>query len=612
MSHFSINLGDTVPYVVEKFLSWIGKDAATQDFRKWFEELQKTGLEESAYVQIIGMHHPVPIEDMYQPTRLVWMSHQLRLQIEGREATVTLPDDAVPVDFFLKLPTNAVIFAGPGWGKTTLVRFAFVKYARDPAASRIPVLFSLRRINAVTDLERFTDLLHQIKKRLKGETTILLLVDGYDEVTPNERKRVSNALLRFAAARHGHFILTCRDLYDVYDIAAPYLHIAPFGEEDQKRYVAAFSEAYGTRLEPETLLSELSRRGFKAFLSHPLLLALTCIIRTGPMSIYSRNVIALISRAIDTLTFRWDEGKGIVRETKLPLDGRDRIHCLMRIAFKADRPRVNELEAFATTREQLDLLRWEHLDPQEVLVETARFYGIFVPTTGLDWEFVHKTLYDYLGAKFWVEVGKFDPTAIHHWNAKAAYAACLTADATESMRSALKDEESLPAFAEMLSNDAPFDHAAIGEALIEHYETNPRKHFYERPKNENRISVQLSQDFISIASTNFFDTHSSCVLLTEKQSNGFARGLRSRRAENTWTATPKRRLLRVDSRVQDGEFHFQRQPGWRLDSHSVAHARSIAIDGDVGGFPLGALAGGPGKPWVPQTSGSFARLGRCF
>jgi len=365
------------------------------------------------------------------------------------------------------------------------------------------VLFSLRRINAVRDLERFTDLLHQIQKRLKGDTSILLLVDGYDEVTRNERKRVSNALLRFAAAKRGHFILTCRDLYDVYEIAAPHLRIAPFSEDDQEKYVAAFSKAYGTHLEPDKMLSELRERGFKEFLSHPLLLALTCIIRTGPMSIYSRNVIALISRAIDTLTFRWDEGKGIVREAKLPLDGRDRIHCLMRIAYKADGPRVNEHEAFASTRQQLDLLRWEHLDPREVLVETARFYGIFVPTAGEDWEFVHKTLYDYLGARFWVEAGKFNPAAILHWDTKAAYAACLTADATESMRSALKDEESLPAFAEMLSNDAPFDHAAIGEALIKHYETHPRKHFYEQQKNENRLSVQLSQDFISIASTKF-------------------------------------------------------------------------------------------------------------
>ncbi len=180
------------------------------------------------------------------------------------------------------------------------------------------------------------------------------------------------------------------------------------------------------------------------------------------MNLHSRNAISLISRAIDTLTFRWDEAKGISRDTKLPLDGRDRVHCLMRVAYHTDTPLVNEQRALDLVREQLDLLRWENLDARQVLLETARFYGIFTPTVAGEWEFVHKTLYDYLGARFWVEVGKFNPAEVKQWTAKAAYAACLTADATESMKACLRGKETLPMFAEMLSNDAPFDHASIG------------------------------------------------------------------------------------------------------------------------------------------------------
>ena len=71
------------------------------------------------------------------------------------------------------------------------------------------------------------------------------------------------------------------------------------------------------------------------------------------------------------------------------------------------------------------------------------------------------------------------------------------------MISALSDEDSLPAFGEMLSNDAPFDHTVIGKAIIEHYTRHPRKHFYEQQKGETRVSVHLKQDFISIASTKF-------------------------------------------------------------------------------------------------------------
>jgi hypothetical protein len=503
MGNFSVDLGGAVPYLVESFLELIGKDAATKEVVRWFSELQKVGLEESSYVQAVGMHQPIPIEDMYQPTRLMWLARHVTLEIGKERRNLELSDKPIPLDSFLGFPGNAIILAGPGWGKTTLVRFVFKKYARAPERNRIPVLFTIRRPNALNDLEAFVDLIHKIKKRLKGNARILLLVDGYDEASISERKRISNALLRFSASYCGQFYLTCRTLYDIYELSAPHIEIAPFSREDQERYVKAFSKAYGTPIVAAALISDLEARGFKDFLAHPLLLALTCIVRTGPLSVHSRNAISLISRAIDTLTFRWDEAKGIFRETKLPLDGRDRMHCLMRVAYHTDTPLVNEQLALSLVREQLDLLRWEDLDAKQVLLETARFYGIFTPTAAGKWEFVHKTLYDYLGARFWVEVGKFNPAEIKQWTAKAAYAACLTADATESMKACLKDKETLPMFAEMLSNDAPFDHVAISEALIKHYEDHPRMHFYEQRKGENRISVELKHDFITIASTKF-------------------------------------------------------------------------------------------------------------
>jgi hypothetical protein len=503
MGDFSIDVDGAVPYLVESFLSLIGKDAATRQVAQWFSELQRVGLEESSYVQAVGMHQPVPIEDMYQPTRLMWLAKYVTVTVGKGLKSFQLPEKPITLESFLGFPGNVIILAGPGWGKTTLVRFVFKRFAQGSKPNLIPVLFTIRRPDALKDLETFVDLIHKIKERLKGNARLLLLVDGYDEASVSERKRISNALLRFSAAYCGQFYLTCRTLYDIYELSAPHIQIAPFSRDDQERYVKAFSTAYGTPIAPAGLIFDLAARGFKDFLAHPLLLALTCIVRTGPMSLHSRNAISLISRAIDTLTFRWDEAKGIGRESKLPLDGRDRVHCLMRVAYYADTPLINERVALELVREQLDLLRWESLDAKQVLLETARFYGIFTPTAAGQWEFVHKTIYDYLGARFWVEVGKFNPAEIKHWTAKAAYAACLTADATESMKACLRGKETLSMFAEMLSNDAPFDHAAIGEALIEHYEQHPRSHFYEQKKGESKVSVELKQDFITIASTKF-------------------------------------------------------------------------------------------------------------
>ena len=146
--------------------------------------------------------------------------------------------------------------------------------------------------------------------------------------------------------------------------------------------------------------------------------------------------------------------------------------------------------------------------------ETARFYGILVPNSDQTWTFVHKTLHDYLAARFWVESGEFKPTRVSEWNTRAAYAACLTADATQSMLDALSDPKTLPAFAEMLSNDASFNHSKVATALIAFYSSET--HFYEH-SGENRVSVQLNQDFVTIASSKFlFEVVDVCASLRSR------------------------------------------------------------------------------------------------
>jgi hypothetical protein len=172
-------------------------------------------------------------------------------------------------------------------------------------------------------------------------------------------------------------------------------------------------------------------------------------------------------------------------------------------------------------RAQLDLLRWEDLDERQFAMETARFYGILIPKDDSYWEFVHKTLHDYLAARYWVEKGQFTPSLVTKWNSRAAYAACLGHDATSSMKAALSRKDWFPAFIEMLSNDAPFDHPIIAQALIKHYENNPRQHFYEKTE-QSRISVHLEQDFIRVSSTKFLqDLAFACCVARSRASDTF-------------------------------------------------------------------------------------------
>jgi hypothetical protein len=496
----TLNLGDTIPFLWEKMLGVIGKDSGTVALKEWFTTLQQSGFATASSVQCIGMHTPLPLQDIYRPTKLLWQTAHLVTQTGlGRRLEISLPTTSVTPNSFLSIDSSATIKAGPGWGKTTLLHYLFLTHLKSEKF--VPVLITLRHLGSIDHLERLINTLGEIKKIKKG-LSILLLVDGYDEIPLISRKRVSELLLKFMAVGVGRLYITCRDFYEIIDLNLPVVKVAPFDEVDQKQYVASFTAAYGSRVNAETMLAELRDRGLTDLLEHPLLLALVCIVKSGSMSLYSRSVLVLIERALETLSFRWDEGKGIAREQRSPLDGRARIHCLMRIAFNSKSPNMSDRIVMQFAREQLDMLRWDQLDERQVMMETARFYGILVPIDEERWQFVHKTLHDYLAARYMVERGLFEPKALKTWDSRSAYAACLSPDATQSMLSALVQKDSFPAFVEMLSNDAPFEHAIIAHALIRHFESFPKIHFYEKSE-PNRISVQLTADFISLASTKF-------------------------------------------------------------------------------------------------------------
>lgn len=70
MGDININLGDTLPYLEQRFLQLVGKDQASAETASWFSSLQKTAMLAACQVKCIGMHRPLPLTEIYQPTRL--------------------------------------------------------------------------------------------------------------------------------------------------------------------------------------------------------------------------------------------------------------------------------------------------------------------------------------------------------------------------------------------------------------------------------------------------------------------------------------------------------------------------------------------------------------
>lgn len=512
---------ELIEYGVQKFLKLFGKDYESAELAKWFEGLQGTALTQTSTVHCVGMLNPLPFSQIYQPTRLLvgpdlddipaldstlaWTDKVSRSMLRSR----ALNAKVLEIPDFLRRDQDALIFGGPGWGKTTFLHHVFRSTVNNN--DTLPVLITLRRPSAVGDLERFVEVCSRIQKKQHRACT-LLLVDGYDEVDTDARKRISEALLRFQALRAGKFYLTCRDYYHVPGLKAPEVRLESFTRNDQLRFVQVFLSAFAVfRDDPEVVVSQLEERGFTEFLSHPLLLTLACIVRTSSTNAQPRSALRLIERALEVLCFQWDEQKEIGRQRTTPLDGNDRLRVLKHIAYRSKSPFVKAYRAEEIAKRQLSLLGLDRIDAREALVEIARFYGILVPAED-GYEFVHRTIHDYLAARQWVESGEFAQVSAYEWNARTGYAACFIENATDILKRALFDPDGLPAVIEIIGNFASFDAKPMADALITYFSAKSRVLQYQRSplevapgKYAPRISGQLDSDFVRLANSQFLD-----------------------------------------------------------------------------------------------------------
>jgi hypothetical protein len=513
------NVGAALSCAQEKFLRLFGADDEGDNLGEWFQRLQDTALTQTASVQCLGMRNPLPFDKIYQSTRVIiapdeneaavgsyaYGDRVSRSILRGR----AFNEKSITIEEFLGRDDDAVIFSRPGWGKTTFLHHIFRRTIKKDDV--LPVLITLRRPTAVEDLERYVAACSRIAKKQHRACT-LLLVDGYDEISIEQRRRVTESLLQYQGQRAGKFYLTCRDYYQVPKFGVPEVRLEAFTRDDQVRFVRVFLSAFSViRLDAEAVVRQLEQRGFAEFLSHPLLLTLACIVRTSSTTAQPRSSLRLLDRAIEVLCYQWDEQKLIDRQRSTQLDGRDREAILKNIAFSAKSPYVPRQRAEETTRKQLTLLGMDRVDARQVLMEIARFYGILVPSED-GYEFVHRTIHDFLAAQAWVESGEFARQKSYDWNARTAYAACLIRDATEVLKRALASDDGLPAVTEIISNSASFDPRAIADALIEYFSSRDGVLEFERRTEEEayskygpRITGRLKSDFIRSANSRFLN-----------------------------------------------------------------------------------------------------------
>lgn len=448
----SVDFGSALFYLEDRIRTLFGKDPETQAWTHKLHQQLRSALEQARWVQCVGMPEPIPIEAIYQPLNLIARSRE------------------TDVFELIRQQENAIVFAGPGRGKSTLLNWLYIRLL--PHDNIIPLLFILRSQDAVASLAEFVARLSAGKsKDILKKKRPLLLIDGYDEVEVEDRKSISRSLTLLKSAKLGGFILTCRTFYDIYDLAAPQYYLSSFTDDDSIKFIEMFSKGLDADIDPTSLVAELRRRGFRDFLLHPLLLCLICILKTGPLPDLPNNTLGLLKRVFDTLTLRWDQSRGINRRSAHRLDGEERVRCLMRIAYKMSELREGQEMIEGVIREHLQMIQRRGIDARGLLREMAQWYGVLVPVEQDRWQFVHKSIHDYLAARYWVESGRFTPAnVVTNWDARVAYASCLSPDATWRIKESLDRGNTLYVLSECMYNYAPFETEPIAESVVALFE----------------------------------------------------------------------------------------------------------------------------------------------
>jgi hypothetical protein len=168
---------DALMYLEQRCLKLFGKDYESVQLREWFRGLHTTALAQTASIQCLGMRDPVPFSDIYQPARLIvgpdpdtaeieesfsYSDKRIRSILRGR----TFNEKTISVDELLWRDHDALIFSGPGWGKTTLLHQIFRTAAINE--NLLPILITLRRPTAVADLERYVSVCPRFRKKAMG------------------------------------------------------------------------------------------------------------------------------------------------------------------------------------------------------------------------------------------------------------------------------------------------------------------------------------------------------------------------------------------------------------------------------------------------------------